>query len=53
MNKPPLELAHYFCNSHYSSCASEVHIIAMYEPEGTNRRGNEDPSVIPDVEVSA
>ena len=33
------------------SCLSQVHMIAMYEPEGSVRGFQQNPSVIPDVEV--
>ena len=41
----------YLESGHIFSCASEVHIIAMYEPEGSVRGFQQDPSVILDVEV--
>ena len=34
------------------SCASEVHMIVMHEPEGSVRQGHLNPVYIPDVEVS-
>lgn len=41
-----------FFNHKFFSCSSEVHIIAMYEPEGSIRGFQEDPVNVPDVPVS-